>query len=65
MPGVAKTKRPRRSTLEDDVVRVADDDGGTDGDCDPCDRCECPRSLHDDGIGECVCGACRKFREPT
>jgi len=49
---------------DDEVVRIADDDGGTDSDGDICDRCDCPRSAHEDGKGECsACGRCRKFKE--
>jgi hypothetical protein len=49
----------------EDVMRIADDDGGTASDYDLCDRCECCRSEHEDGAGRCSCGGCRKFKEVT
>ena len=52
---------------DDDAVHIDDDDGGTDSDADICDRCDCPRDMHDeDGKGAClVCGdrRCKKFKE--
>jgi len=47
---------------DDDAVRIDDDDGGTDSDGDICERCECIRARHEDGVGECACGRCRKFK---
>jgi hypothetical protein len=49
---------------DDDAVHIDDDDGGTDSDADICDRCEDPRSAHEDGKGACTqCNRCRKFKE--
>ncbi len=46
----------------EDAIRIDDDDGGTDSEYDPCDKCGCLRSEHYDG-GECACGSCRRFKE--
>lgn len=50
--------------FDDDCYHIDDDDGGTEGDGDVCDRCYCARTKHEDGIGACDCGRCRKFVNP-
>jgi hypothetical protein len=47
---------------EDEAYHIDDDDGGADSDADICERCECCRDLHEDGIGACGCGRCKKFK---
>ena len=49
---------------DEEAYHIDDDDGGTEGALDPCDRCGCARSDHEDDEGECACGRCRKFKEP-
>jgi hypothetical protein len=46
---------------EEDAMRIDDDDGDTSSDVDPCDRCGCARSDHEEG--ECYCGQCRRFKD--
>ena len=53
------------SVLDDDYEAIDDTDDVGDGENDPCDRCDCPRYLHEDGDGPCTCGKCRKFRRPA
>lgn len=52
---------PRRKAQREEVYRVDDDDTDVEADSDPCERCLCPRSSHEDGKGECMCG-CRRFK---
>ena len=47
---------------EEEAYRIDDDDGGTESDFDPCDRCDCPRVAHD-ASGCQSCGKCKKFKE--
>jgi hypothetical protein len=56
---------PSTDNGDDEYAHIDDDDGGVESDADPCDRCECPRDIHDDSKGECVCGACPAFKEPS
>jgi hypothetical protein len=50
---------------EEEAYLVDDDDNDIEADGDICDRCECPRENHEDGIGECKCKRCRRFKEPS
>ncbi len=55
----AKAKSPRAVSSLDEEIRVADDDGDTSTDAEPCARCGCPRASHEIGRGECTCGCVR------
>lgn len=54
----------RSSVLDEPTFHIEDDDGGTDADGDPCDRCDCIRSKHEGGKGPCDCGRCKKYVDP-
>ncbi len=50
--------------LDDDDIRHADDDDSDiESEGDLCERCEHPRTNHEDGTGACTCGKCRRFKD--
>lgn len=48
---------------DDEYTHIDDDDGGTESDGDICERCECERYEHSEGVNECSCGRCPRFKE--
>lgn len=57
---------PRKPKYQDEeAFHIDDDDGGTEGALDPCDKCGCSRADHEDDDGACVhCRTCHEFKEP-
>lgn len=56
-----KKQAPKFEFPDDEDVVIADEDGDTSSDQDPCENCGCPRVRHEPGKKCIGCGHCERF----